>query len=101
MALLLLKQSVQNERGYILLPESFVLSIMFRTMYLEDLTQNYIIYLKLYRQIKVNQIGTNYAPLIADLVLFCLQRDFMLSLSDNNQAAIIEALTLPSRYVDE
>ena len=36
-------------------------------------------------------MGTNCAPLVADLFLFCYERDFMLSLSDNNQADIIEA----------
>ena len=44
--------------------------------------------LKLYRQI-VGIVGTNCAPLVADLFLFCYERDFMLSLSDNNQADII------------
>ena len=38
-------------------------------------------------------MGTNCAPLVADLLLFCHERNFMLSLSDNNQTDIIEALT--------
>ena len=36
---------------------------------------------KLYRQIVGIPMGTNCAPLVA--VLFCYERDFMLSLSDN------------------
>ena len=36
-------------------------------------------------------VGAYCAPLVADLFLFCYERDFMLSLSDNNQADIIEA----------
>ena len=44
---------------------------------------------KLYRQIVGIPMGTNCAPLFADL--FCYERDFMLSLSDNNQTDIIEA----------
>ena len=40
-------------------------------------------------------MGTNSAPLVADLFLFCYEKDFMLYLSDNNQTGIIEALTLP------
>ena len=41
-------------------------------------------------------MGTNCAPLVADLYLFCYERDFMLSLSDNNQTDIIDdALTPP------
>ena len=36
-------------------------------------------------------MGTYCAPLVADLFLLCYERDFMLSLSDNNQADIVEA----------
>ena len=43
---------------------------------------------------------TNCAPLVADLLLFCYERDFMLSLPDNNQTDIIEALNSTSRYLD-
>ena len=32
---------------------------------------------KLYRQIVAIPMGTNYAPLVADLFLFCYERDFM------------------------
>ena len=46
-------------------------------------------------------MGTNCAPLVADLFLFCYERDFMLSLSDNNQTDIIEALNTASRYLDD
>ena len=44
---------------------------------------------KLYRQIAGIPMGTNYAPLIADLFLLCYERDFMLSLSDDNQIEVI------------
>ena len=37
---------------------------------------------------------TNCASLVADLVLFCYERDFVLSLSDNNHADVVEALKL-------
>ena len=53
---------------------------------------------KLYRQIVGIPMGTNCAPLVADLFLFCYERDFMLSLSDNNQTDIIEAFNSTSRY---
>ena len=46
-------------------------------------------------------MGTNCAPLVADLFLFCYERDFMLSLSDNNQTDIIEAFNSTSRYLDD
>ena len=36
-------------------------------------------------------MGTTCASLIADLFLFCYERDVMLSLSDNNQNDVIEA----------
>ena len=43
----------------------------------------------------------NCAPLVADLFLFCYERDFMLSLSDINQTDIIEAFSSTSRYFDD
>ena len=46
---------------------------------------------KLNGQIVGIPMGANWAPLVADLILFCYERDFMLSLSDNNQTDIIEA----------
>ena len=46
-------------------------------------------------------MGTNCAPRVADLFLFCYERDFMLSLSDNNQTDIIEAFNSTSRYLDD
>ena len=54
---------------------------------------------KLYRQIVGYAMGTNCAPLVADLFLFCYERDFMLSLSNNNQTDIIEAFNSTSRYL--
>ena len=56
---------------------------------------------KLYRQIVGIPMGTNCAPLVADLFLFCYERDFMWTLSDNNQADIIEAFNSTSRYSDD
>ena len=46
-------------------------------------------------------MGTNYAPFVADLFLFCCERDFMTSLSNDNQANIIEAFNSASRYLDD
>ena len=45
-------------------------------------------------------MGTNCAPLVADLFLLCFERDFVLSLSDTNQTNIIEAFNSTSRYLD-
>ena len=45
-------------------------------------------------------MGTNCAPLVADLFLFCYERDFMLSLFDNNQTDSIEAFNSTSRNLD-
>ena len=33
-------------------------------------------------------MGTNCAPLVADLFLFCYERDFMMSLSDDNRDSV-------------
>ena len=43
----------------------------------------------LYRQVVGIPIGTNYAPTVADLFLFCYERNFMMSLSDDKQVDII------------
>ena len=44
-------------------------------------------------------MGTNCAPLVADL--FCYERDFMLSLSDNYRTDIIETFNSTYRYLDD
>ena len=54
---------------------------------------------KLYRQIVGIPMVTN--SLVADLFLFCYERDFMTSLSDVKQAEIIEAFKSTSRYLDD
>ena len=46
-------------------------------------------------------MGTNCAPLVADLYLFCYEIDFMLSLSENNQSDVIEAFKSTSWYLDD
>ena len=56
---------------------------------------------KLYRQTTGIPMGTNCAPLVADLFLFCYERGFMKSLSRENQADIIEAFNSTSRYLDD
>ena len=53
---------------------------------------------KLYRQVVAMTMGSNYAPLVADIFLFCYERDFMISLSDDEQADIIDAFNATSRY---
>ena len=56
---------------------------------------------KLYREVFGIPMGTNCAPLVADLFLFCCERDFMMSLSDDKQADIIDAFNATSRYLDD
>ena len=56
---------------------------------------------KLYRQVVGIAISTNCAPLVADVFLFCYERDFMMSLSDDNQADVIDAFNSTSRYLDD
>ena len=45
---------------------------------------------KLYRQVVWIPMGTSCAPLVADLFLFCYERDFMMSLPDDKQADVID-----------
>ena len=46
-------------------------------------------------------MDTNCASLVADLFLICYERDFMMSLSDDNQADDIDAFNSTSRYLDD
>ena len=54
-----------------------------------------------YRQIVGIPMGTNCAPLVADLFLYCYERDFMLSLSPILQTDVIKAFNMTSRYLDD
>ena len=46
-------------------------------------------------------MGTNCAPLVADLFLFYYERGFMMSLSYDKQADIIDAFNTTSTYLDD
>ena len=56
---------------------------------------------KTYRQVVGIPMGTNCAPLVAYLFLFCYERGFMMSLSDDKQANVIDAFNTTSRYLDD
>ena len=55
----------------------------------------------LYRQIVGIPMGTYYALFVADLFLFCYERDFMSSLSEDNQSIVIEAFNSTFRYLND
>ena len=55
----------------------------------------------IFRQTIGIPMGTNCAPLIADLFLFCYERDFMLSLKKNEDNQMIDAFNNTSRYLDD
>ena len=44
---------------------------------------------------------TNYAPLVADLFLFCYEKDCMKSLSKEKRYDVIDAFNSTSRYLDD
>ena len=56
---------------------------------------------KLYRQNVGIPMGTNCAPLVADLFLFRYERDFMKSLTKKNRDDMIDAFNSTSRYLDD
>ena len=56
---------------------------------------------KLYRQSVGIPMGTKCAPLVADMFMYCYERDFMLSLSDDNQSEVIDAFNFTSRYLED
>ena len=102
-----------NKKKYNLKPKPFVMSgnlklvlRIFTSLYGDALTfllDNIFIRFgtKLYRQVVGIPMGTNCAPLVADLFLFCYERDFMMSLSDDKQADVIDAFNTTSRYLDD
>ena len=56
---------------------------------------------KLYGQVVGIPVGTGCAPLVADLFLFCYEGDFMMSLSDDGQADVIDAFGTTSRCLGD
>ena len=46
-------------------------------------------------------MGTNCAPLVADLFLFCYERNFMRSLTKEKRYDMIDAFNSTSRYLDD
>ena len=56
---------------------------------------------KLYRQNVGIQMGTNCAPLVVDLFLFCYERDFIWSLTKEKRYDLIDAFNSTSRYLDD
>ena len=46
-------------------------------------------------------MGTNCAPLVADLFLFCYERDFKKSLTKEKRYDLIDAFNSTSRYLDD
>ena len=55
----------------------------------------------MYKQVIGIFMDTNCAPLVTYLFLFCYERDFMMSLSDDMQADVIDAFNTTSRYLDD
>ena len=56
---------------------------------------------KLYRQNVAIPMGTNCAPLVADLFLLCYERGFMKSLTKEKRHDLIDAINSTSRYLDD
>lgn len=56
---------------------------------------------KLFKQTVGIPMGSNCAPLIADLFLYCYERDFMLRLGKENNLNLIQCFNKTSRYIDD
>ena len=56
---------------------------------------------KVYKQVVEIPMGTYCSSLVANLFLFCYERDFMVSLFDDKQADIIDAFNTTFRYLDD
>ena len=66
-----------------------------------DHTVLLIVGTKLFRHFLGIPMGTNCAPLVADLFLFCYERNFMMSLSGDKQASFFDAFNIISRYLND
>ena len=78
----------------------FILHVMIRMLSSHMMQSEIIIYDLVRTCVKLSQaVGTNCVPLIADLFLFCYERGFMLSLSEDNQSDVIEAFNSTSLYL--
>ena len=56
---------------------------------------------KLYRQVVEIPIGINCAPWLRIYSCFIMKKDFMISVSDDKQADIIDTFNTTSRYLDD
>ena len=54
-----------------------------------------------YQQIVEIPMGTNCAPLITDLFLYCFERDFMSNLQKSKRFDLIDKFNDTSRYLDD
>ena len=54
-----------------------------------------------YQEIVGISMGTNCAPLIADLFLYCYERDFMFDLQKSRRFDLIDMFNGTSRYLDD
>ena len=54
-----------------------------------------------YQQIVVIPMGTNCAPLIPNLFLYCYERDFMSNLQKSKRFDLIDKFNDASRYLDD
>ena len=54
-----------------------------------------------YQHIAGIPMGTNCAPLITDLFLFCDERDFLSNLNKSKQYDLIDMFIDTSRYLDD
>ena len=55
----------------------------------------------IYQQIVGIPMGTNCAPLLADLFLYCYERDFMSNLQKSKRFDLIDKFNDTSRYLDD
>jgi len=55
----------------------------------------------IYKQVTGIRMGANYAPLVADLFLFCYKSEFMKNLSKSNDLNSIETFNNTYRYLDD
>ena len=83
-----------NDINYGRVRKCVMLSIIFWSIYLKDLARNYIDKLYVFQWVLI-------VLLLLQIFLFCYERDFILSLSDDTLTDLFEAFNSTSRYLDD
>ena len=70
-----------------------------RRVFVMHLLDSIFIFIRFGTELHRQIVGTNCAPLVVDLFLFCYGRDLMMAFADDTQADTIQVFNTTSRYL--